>query len=47
VGLAPVLFLSIKTLMFDTNLVIGGIPSPSPFPDCIGTEYSLLEGEGK
>jgi len=28
-------------------LFIIGIPSPGPFPDCIGTEYSLLEGEGK
>jgi len=29
-------------------LFIIGIPSPGPFPDCIGTEYSLLEeGEEK
>ncbi|MBM3925565.1 MAG: hypothetical protein FJ320_06190 [SAR202 cluster bacterium] len=30
-----------------TRQSISGIPSPGPFPDCIGTEYSLLEGEEK
>jgi|GEM_PF-5444349 len=33
--------------MHNIFLVIIDIPSPDPFPDCIETKYSLLEGEEK